>query len=233
MNGIRRHERGFTLMEIMIAVTILGMIGTLSVGALRSSVDARERTLVITDRYHQVRQSMLRMTRELQSAFLSEHRDCEDPQNKTIFLGKSSSNGMRLDFTSFSHFKIRSDANESDQNELSYFVDNHPDDAGRKALFRREQVRIDAEPEEGGSIKLMAEDVQEILFEFFDPIDKEWEDEWDSTSMDYKGKLPLFVKIEITVLDSLGNEQKFTTKTRIFVQQAMAIPGITGARCID
>ena len=196
-------------------------------------MDARERTLGVTDHYHQVRQSMLRMTREIQSAFLSEHRDCEDPQNKTIFLGKRSSNGMRLDFTSFSHFKIRSDANESDQNELSYFVDSHPDDAGRKALFRREQARIDEEPEEGGSIKLMAEDVLDIEFEFFDPMDKEWEDEWDSTSMDYKGKLPLFVKIAITALDSAGNEQKFSTKTRLFVQQAMAIPGITGARCLD
>ena len=233
MKYIRRSEQGFTLTEIMIACAILGMIGTLSFGTLRSSVDARERTLQVTDRYHQVRQSMLRMTREIQSAFLSEHRDCEDPQNKTIFLGKRSTNGMRLDFTSFSHFKIRADANESDQNELSYFVDNHPDDAGRKALFRREQARIDAEPEEGGSIKLMAEDVQDIQFEFFDPLDKEWEDEWDSTSMDYKGKLPLFVKIEITALDSVGNEQKFISKTRIFVQQAMAIPGITGARCVD
>jgi len=233
MRLFRDSERGFTLTEIMIACAILGMIGTLSFGTLRSSVDARERTLQVTDRYHQVRQSMLRMTREIQSAFLSEHRDCEDPQNKTIFLGKRSTNGMRLDFTSFSHFKIRADANESDQNELSYFVDNHPDDAGRKALFRREQARIDAEPEEGGSIKLMAEDVQDIQFEFFDPMDKEWEDEWDSTSMDYKGKLPLFVKIEITALDAVGNEQKFTSKTRIFVQQAMAIPGITGARCLD
>lgn len=233
MKALRRSEQGFTLTEIMIACAILGMIGTLSFGTLRSSVDARERTLAVTDRYHQVRQSMLRMTREIQSAFLSEHRDCEDPQNKTIFLGKRSTNGMRLDFTSFSHFKIRVDANESDQNELSYFVDNHPDDASRKALFRREQVRIDAEPEEGGSIKLMAEDVQDIQFEFFDPLDKEWEDEWDSTSMDYKGKLPLFVKIEITALDAVGNEQKFTSKTRIFVQQAMAIPGITGARCLD
>jgi general secretion pathway protein J len=233
MKRMKLKQQGFTLMEIMIAVSILGMIGTLSFGTLRSSVDARERTLGVTDHYHQVRQSMLRMTREIQSAFLSEHRDCEDPQNKTIFLGKRSSNGMRLDFTSFSHFKIRADANESDQNELSYFVDSHPDDSSRKALFRREQARIDEEPEEGGSIKLMAEDVLDIEFEFFDPQDKEWEDEWDSTSMDFKGKLPLFVKIQITALDSAGNEQKFTTKTRLFVQQAMAIPGITGSRCLD
>ena len=233
MKRMKLKQQGFTLMEIMIAVSILGMIGTLSFGTLRSSVDARERTLGVTDHYHQVRQSMLRMTREIQSAFLSEHRDCEDPQNKTIFPGKRSSNGMRLDFPSFSHFKIRADANESDQNELSYFVDSHPDDSSRKALFRREQARIDEEPEEGGSIKLMAEDVLDIEFEFFDPQDKEWEDEWDSTSMDFKGKLPLFVKIQITALDSAGNEQKFTTKTRLFVQQAMAIPGITGSRCLD
>ncbi|MBT6178092.1 MAG: type II secretion system protein, partial [Deltaproteobacteria bacterium] len=42
---MKRKQQGFTLMEIMIAVSILGMIGTLSFGTLRSSVDARERTL--------------------------------------------------------------------------------------------------------------------------------------------------------------------------------------------
>lgn len=233
MRAPLRAQTGFTLIEIMIAVAILGLIGTLSFGTLRSSVDARERTMEVTDRYHQIRQSMLRMSRELQSAFLSEHRDCEDPQNKTVFIGKSSSQGMRLDFTSFSHFKIRSDANESDQNELSYYVDTHPDDGSRKALFRREQARIDDEPEEGGSSKVMAEDVVDIEFEFFDPIDKEWENEWDSTGMDFRGKLPLFVKIQMTALDSAGQELKFTTKTRLFIQQAMSIPGITGARCMD
>ena len=227
------RQSGFTLTEILIAVAILGMISMLSFGSIRGSVDASERAQKVTDRYHQIRQALARMSREIQSAYLSEHRNCDDPQNKTIFLGKRSSNGMRLDYTSFSHFKIQTDANESDQNELSYFVDSHPDDSSRKALFRREEVRIDEDPEEGGVEKVMAEDVVNLEFEFYDPDDKEWVDEWDSNGMDYKSKLPAYVKVVMTALDPQGREVDYTTKTRLFLRKSISIVGISGAPCLD
>ena len=85
--GQPMRQTGFTLMEILIAVAILGMISMLSFGSIRGSVDASERAQKVTDRYHQIRQALARMSRELQSAYLSEHRNCDDPQNKTIFLG--------------------------------------------------------------------------------------------------------------------------------------------------
>ena len=122
-----KRQRGFTLAEAIIAVAILGMIGVLIMGTFANAMDGRNRAEEITTHYHQVRQAMLRMAREIQMAFLSEHRDCDDPRTKTLFVGKSAANGMRLDFTSVSHFKMSADANESDQNEVAYFVERDPD----------------------------------------------------------------------------------------------------------
>ena len=226
----RGMARGFTLLETLVAVSILGLIGTLSFGTFSRVTDSRERAEVITTHYHQVRQALLRMARELPSAFLSRHRDCDEPASKTIFLGKNASHGMRLDFTSFSHFKIRADANESDQNEISYFVDDHPDDASRKALFRRTQAPIDEDPDEGGVSQVLAEDVLEVNFEFYDREEKEWEDEWDSESSDKRGQLPMFVSVAIKVKGLSGEEETFATKTRLFLAKPIFIKG---RACLD
>jgi general secretion pathway protein J len=221
------------MLEMVIVMGVLAMIGTMSAGILSQVVDGSERAMVITDHYHQVRQALLRMSREIQMAFVSEHRDCDDPRTKTIFRGERTGTGTRLDFTSFSHFKIRADANESDQNELSYFIDQDPSDAQKKALFRREAHRIDAEPTEGGMEKVLAHGVTALSFQFYDGKEDRWEDEWDSTSQDFKGRLPTFVKIHMTVENHRGEEEAYTTKTRVFLRRPLRILGTGFAPCAD
>lgn len=227
------QSKGFTLVEALIAVVILGFIAILTYGTFARAMQARDRAEAITSRYHQIRGAMQRMANELSMAFITAHRGCDDPRTETIFIAGRSSNGMRIDFTSFSHFKTRADANESDQNELSYFVDTHPDDSQRTALMRREQIRIDEDPEEGGVEQILAEDVTNIEFEFYDAKEDRWEDEWDSTNMDQKHRLPMFVAIKLKSLDPQGEEELFVTKTRIFVKNEILIPMTGFSRCRD
>ena len=214
-------------------MTILGFIGTLVFGTFARALDAREQAEEITTHYHQVRQAMLRMSREIQMAYLSEHRDCDDPRTRTIFKGGSSSGGMRLDFTSFGHYKMHADANESDQNELAYFVGSDPEDSQRKVLLRREQLRIDDEPDEGGLEQVLAENVEELSFEFYDDKEDRWEDEWDTEDVDYKGRLPMFVKISMKVQGLNGEDETFTTKTRVFLRKSIRILGTGFAQCVE
>jgi general secretion pathway protein J len=228
-----KGSRAFTLLEALIAMGIFALIGMLAYGTFARSVEARDRAEAITSRYHQVRQAMLRMSTEISMAFITAHKDCDESRTETRFVGKRSSGGMRLDFTSFSHTKLRADANESDQNELSYYIDRHPDDAQRSVLMRREQVRIDDEPDEGGEAQIMAEDVTDLEFEFYDDKDDEWVDEWDSDNLDTKYRLPMFVSIAMKALNPAGEEEKFVSKTRIFVRRQILITGTGFSRCID
>lgn len=230
---IHPFSQGFTLMETLIALGIFALVGTLTYGVFARTVDARNQALTITSHYHQIRQAMQRMSSEISMAFLSAHKDCEEERTQTIFKTDQAHGGMRLDFTSFSHTKFRADANESDQNELSYFLDTHPDDPKVSVLMRREQNRIDDDPEEGGRVQVMAENVVGLEFEFYDPKDDEWVDEWDSTNMDYRHRLPMFVTIRMKAEDPAGKEELFVTKTRIFVQREILITGTGHSRCPD
>lgn len=232
----RRAPRGFTLAEAIISITILGMMGAMVAGTFGRALDARDQAEAISSHYHQVRQAMLRMVREIQMAYISEHRDCDDPRTKTLFRGAPAANGMRLDFTSFSHFKMVADANVSDQNELSYFVIRNPDpdpdaDYNQMVLMRREQAPIDEDPDEGGLEQVLAYNVKSLEFEFYNPKEDRWEDEWDTEDSDFKGRLPIFVSIRMKVLDPDGKTEEFVTKTRVFLRRSLKLPG--GIPCLD
>ena len=240
MNRRRSQPRGFTLAEAVVAVTILGMIGSLVFGSFGRALDGRDEAEVVSQHYHQVRQAMLRMARELQMAFISEHRDCDDPRTRTLFRADSGSHGTRLDFTSFSHFKMNADANESDQNELSYYVGRDPDpepdaDPSQLVLIRREANRIDEEPDEGGIEQVLAHNIIELSFEFYDDKEDRWDDEWDTTHSDYKGRLPMFIAIHLKVRGLDGKDETFVTKTRTFLRKALLRNVGTGfsQACLD
>jgi len=229
----RANMGGFTLVEALIAITILGFIGMLTYGTFAKAMDARDRAQNITGRYHQMRQAMQRMATEISMAFISAHKDCDEPRGETQFVGKRAPNGMRLDFDSFSHFKSRADANESDQNELSYFVARDPDDSDKTALIRREQAPIADEPDEGGVQQVLARDVKSLNFEFYDAKEDRWDKDWDSTSLDQKRRLPKFVSIEIKAAGPSGKEETFVTKARIFLDKQIRITGAGALLCPD
>jgi general secretion pathway protein J len=225
--------RGFGLAEALVAIAILTMIAGLSFGTFARVVDGRDRATAITDRYHGVRQALLRMSREISTAFLSVHKDCADPRSATLFATRRMGLGTRLDFTSFSHFKTIADAKESDQNELSYFVETDPTDSRRKHLMRREQARIDEHPEEGGIPQILAEDVTSLEFAFYDSKADQWRDDWDSRGADARNRLPKFVKITLKVRDEAQRELTFVTKTRVFMREAISITGSGFSPCIE
>ncbi|RYF08247.1 MAG: type II secretion system protein, partial [Deltaproteobacteria bacterium] len=59
----RRPQQGFTLIEALVAVVIMGLIGGLSFGTFARAMRARDQATAITERYHGVRQALGRMAR--------------------------------------------------------------------------------------------------------------------------------------------------------------------------
>ncbi|MBI3178953.1 MAG: hypothetical protein HYZ27_04790, partial [Deltaproteobacteria bacterium] len=112
-----------------------------------------------------------------------------------------------------------------------YFVDRAEGGGDRWVLMRRAPARIDEEPEEGGVEQVLAENVTDLRFEFYDDSKDEWEDEWDSTRLEQKHRLPMFVSIELTTLAPNGEEEKFVSKTRIFLKKRLLITGTGFAGC--
>jgi general secretion pathway protein J len=218
----RRGARGLTLLEVLVSVGILALVVTLVYGAF----DGMQRTRVgierIDDRYHQGRQALARMALELQSAFLSLHQ----PQllaastRTTAFVGTDQGQQDRIDFTSFSHKRLMRNVHESDQNELSYFVGRDPDRGDKYDLLRREQREIDLDPQHGGVVNVLCEDVIAFDVQYLDNTTDTWLDSWDSTqALGQYNRLPFQVKITLVLKGGEGDKPiKLMTKVPLGMQ---------------
>lgn len=229
----RAGRRGVTLLEVLVALTILALISTLIYGAFDGMSRSKESLGKINERHHQGRSALARIARELQSAFISAHEPLlvTASTRTTIFIGQDSRPADRIDFTSFSHRRLRENAKESDQNEISYYDSRDPDVSGKTDLVRREDKVIDLEPEKGGVVNVVAEDIESFELQYYDPISRDWTDTWDSSQPAAQfGRLPMFVKVSLEIK---GPDPRkpilFQTKVPIAMQYplcfATAIPG--------
>ena len=225
MSARARTQSGVTLIEMMVAMAILAIVATLMYTGFSQTSKNKARVEAELDRNHEVRMGVERMARELSMAFMSAQLNPDESLRvvKTGFIGKEASGGSRVDFTSFSHKRLYRDAHESDQNEISYFVADDPDDSRIKVLARREQARIDDDFEKGGRTQIMIRDVTSFELSYLDPTSGEWLSTWDSTQAVMQfNRLPTQVRIKVTIPNS-GSRQDlvFATRTELMMQYAL------------
>src|SRR5512132_917826 len=222
----RARSRGLTLLEVLVSIGILALISTLIYGAFDGMARSRAGLTKLDDRYQQGRSALARMSRELQSAFLSMHQPPQQSQwiRTTAFVGKDQGTSDRVDFTSFSHRRLGRDLHESDQNELGYFLSRDPEHSDKYDLVRREQKEIDLEPTKGGVINVICEDVTELDLSYLDPVSGEWTETWDSTQAAGQFlRLPVQVKIRLVLRGGIGDAPiKLETRVPMPMQSAVS-----------
>jgi general secretion pathway protein J len=210
---VRRPARGFSLVELMIAVAITAFIGAVVAGSYQQ-VD-RAATLVRDQsaRAAAVRLSLARMTRELSMAYLSEHYDRARFRDRpTLFKGQEDT----VLFTTMAHVRRYQDTAESDQAVVEYLLDRDPD-TGEEALYRREKLVIDDETDRGGRTDLVADHVTRLSLRYWDRTRKEWVREWSTRSSERMNELPPRVKIELEVRQADGKPATYTTQARLAI----------------
>lgn len=217
----RGLARGLTLIEILVAVGIFALVASLVYGAFDGLARSRDNADRVGDRYHQGRLAVARIARELQSAFLSLHQPLDQSflTRKTAFIGAPGTPASRLDFTSFSHQRINAGTHESDQNELSYFGSPNPNKG--VDLVRRESPFIDIDPQHGGVVQVLAEDIRGFDLQYLDQLNGEWQREWDSTQITEALRLPAQVRIELVLTGDQGEAVPFVTKVTIPMQNPL------------
>lgn len=239
---INTTSRGFTLVEIMIAISLLAMMSTIIYVALRVTFRARSDAYRLQTVYHQAEVSMDRMRRSLAMAFLSKHID-EDRSRETKFIGKNTS----VLFTYLGHMRMEPEAKESDQGAVEFYLANDKE-TNERALFMREKPLIDDDIEDGGKILKLAERVKSLRFEYYDAKEEEWEDEWkaefddvESPIADRKAAamkksvdklsgaeeldefvLPPAVRIQMVLFDENDNTYPFATAVQLPMVKAFS-----------
>lgn len=222
----RATRAGFTLIEILVAVTIIAMVSTLIYTGFAQTSRNKQRIEGDLERNHEVRVGIERMARELSMAYASAQLNSSAALQtvRTALVGTEAGRGSRIDFTSFSHQRLYRDAHESDQNELSYYVGEDPDDKARHSLLRREQRRPDADPLKGGQVQVLIHDVTKFDLAYLDPQSGLWIRTWDSTQAAMQpNRLPSQVQIKVTVpnLRGTGPDETFGTRAAVPLQYAL------------
>jgi general secretion pathway protein J len=215
-------RRGFTLLEVMIAVAVLAMIGGLTWKAFDGAYGLKQRIERAEDRDQTVRAALERISREVSMTFLSEHYDRKRFRTRpTLFKLRDGRGEADLTITSFAHERLHIDAKESDQALFEYKLER--DDVGNRSLYRRVKPHLDEDPERGGEKAVLADDVLKFTVQAWDPKEREWRDEWDSNSPQRSGQvlIPPRVKIALTIKDEQGKEKTWVTQARIVLGQPL------------
>ncbi|HZH04202.1 MAG TPA: type II secretion system protein GspJ [Myxococcaceae bacterium] len=214
---MRLDARGFTLIEVMIAVGITALMGGLVAASFQTSMRAKEEVEAEADRYRMLRAATSRMTREVGAAFVSDrydpkrYRDAYD--RPTNFIGAEN----KLLFTSLAHQRLYTDAKESDQMVVEYSVktSTDPDAKGRQDLVRRVNPAIGEPMDRGGTEDVLYEGVKGFELAYWDSEKKEWDDEWDTRKPERRTILPTRVRITLTANDESDKEVRYVTQTRV------------------
>jgi general secretion pathway protein J len=213
----RHRPRGFTLVEVLIAVGITAVVGAMALGAFQRSHAARVAVEEQDERVGGARGALGRMAREVSSAFISEHFDRLRYRDRpTVFKGRDGGDRDSLLFATMAHTRAVRDARESDQSVVEYYVDSDPEAQSEYALFRREKVRIDDEPDRGGTKAVLVRHVTGFDVTYWDWQKQEWSRDW-STAPGDRTLLPTRVKMKLTLRMPDGKDRSFETQARVAI----------------
>ena len=191
-------RRGFTLLEILVAMGVMVLIALLAWETLASTLQVRD----LLEREDEVNRSaqvaMERVAREISLAYLTPNQQSVNTY-RTVFVGRDEDDTDQLWFAAKSHRRTRANSRESDQTEVTLWVEDDPNAAGRFVLFHREAQRVDHEPDRDGAILPLARSVTRFDLRYLDPTTGEWRVTWDTTGAETPNRLPRAVTIVLTV----------------------------------
>lgn len=214
-------RRGMTLIEIMIAMAILGLMMVIAWTTIKSASDARTTYTALEERNHEIRLGMARLVADLESAYLSANEDKNLDNKRTIFVGKED----EVRFSAFGHLTLWSDSNESDQTMIAYYLDDDREDPRSDSLYRKELRRPSNEnwERQPGELDVLMRGVEKLEFEYYDWKEKKWQRDWDSSKTDgVADRIPTRIRIKVTYKNSRGEELTITTQARPLLEERLS-----------
>ncbi len=217
---------GFTLIEVLVAISILAMMSVLIWQASGTTLSSKERFEKQDEAFQEASLALQRMSRDLEASILLSTPNflgksgSGELRTKSVFIGKDEGDQDQVTFHGIGHLRYLKDVKESDQAEVSYFLEPNPEEAGLFLLKKRESSPPDDQPEEGGTVQTLLDSAKELNFRYFDPQRGEFFDGWDSTKLDQLNKLPRAVEIVLVVQNPVDEEKTLRFQTTAFLGMA-------------
>jgi general secretion pathway protein J len=224
-----RAQGGFTLLEILVATAILGIVLSAIYGVLSRAIYAKNHSEDRADLYAAGRETVLRMADELEGALPP------NPLGNIGFIGVTGSDRVPTDAVQFDVVirRVFSTAKGRGGRALvSYSLDPLKDTPNLYALRRQEQLLTDpAQDDQNGddtgngegdtppppaaSAAYLIDRVAGLRLRYLDPETGDWTDSWDTT-VERPGQqglpsLPGAVEITLFLADGQGGVHDFGT----------------------
>lgn len=196
----RAAQKGFTLLEILIAMSILISIVLAVTNMLRSTLDiklALGENNTVTQKANRV---LHQISYDLSQAFLVSSKDMlrDAGQSRTDFKILKGPDSDSIQFTYTGHKAKKADSHESALSYVMYEIRESEKYPGRKNLYRADLPRVPASFKEKPDMTLFTDNIHAIRFYPWKGDD--WSKEkWDSAGSSTRDKLPHMVLIEVFV----------------------------------
>lgn len=227
MNTRCRTESGFTLLEIMLAILILGLVVAMVTVSLSGSIKAIDATMKQGELYYRAQVAMERISEDLSSAMLTGDRE---------FIGEEGSGSgdqsVLLSFSSLAHLVLDREKDTPGLGRISYAVQADPRHTGHLLLLRSDVLQRPTEDgKETGEIEayILADQLRSVTFTFFDYQGEEQES-WDTTVPENdeeaaaERRLPAAVTCHLEFWIDVENERTITFQTTVLLPVGLIQP---------
>lgn len=192
VRGGPRRQVGFTLLELIIAVSIFAVLAAIAYGSLQTVLNTRERAEVQMRHLAQLQMAFTIMERDIEQIVLRGVRDDFGDPLPALLASSDNTEGEIIEFTRMG-WSNPAGLSRSDLQRVAYELKD-------KTLVRRFWTELDraqnSEPEEVDLI----DDVDDVETRFLDPS-SQWQTQWPPLTQGNQQTLPntLPRAVEITV----------------------------------
>ena len=229
----RLLRRAMTLVEVMVAISVLSVLGVMAWQSIASTVQARDILDAEDELQQSARVALQRITRSLQLAYLTSNLQTVNTY-VTRFATRDDNPVDTLWFTSLAHQRLYRNTRESDQTEFTIWGEPDPNRRGAQVLLMREAQRIDHLTDKDGPILPLAYGVKSFQVRSLNSTTCEWQDDWDDRSIEsgQTNALPRAVQIVLIMLmddpieEDATLERAFATTVILeYGKRAECVPG--------
>lgn len=171
---ISNNQSGFTLLELILSLAIVGIIIALGLGGVRLGIIARDAGEKKVDTYQRLRIITEQLTQKLQSAypvFVAQKDGIPVTKGKRVMAFEGESNSLR--FVTFAP-PITSTGEGSWTHEVKFYVGKHPETEKQGLILMEKEIqegdifsRIDSNAKTTQYF-LLAEDVTELKLRYYE-----------------------------------------------------------------